>query len=36
MTKNEIESIEWWLPALVEGKSERMAGDDPDRDMVER
>lgn len=36
MAKNEIESIEWWSPALAKGKSERMAEDDPDRDVVER
>lgn len=30
MANNEIESIEWWVPALAEGKSERMAEDDPD------
>lgn len=30
----EIESIEWWSPALAEG--ERMARDDPDRDMIEK
>lgn len=28
--KNEIESIEWWSPALAEGESERMTRDDPD------
>lgn len=35
-SKNEIESIECWSPALDEGESGRMTRDDPDRDMLEK
>lgn len=30
-SKNEIESIEWWSPALAEGRGARTAGRESDR-----